>query len=218
MSARSSLHNVALVGLLLAACGKNAPPPPEADPAKVVDVAHKMTLNMPGMAAVRECKPDDYQGVLPLTWRSLLLLANEKPSAEPRDAEWINPVDLDAAPVRALLDSKDTTSKRRAAASILAAKAYLLYKVDVVNAPMALGIKELKTGTVLTRIIRFERDQTPTCIAMLDFQNVQAKTDWAISVSDKQVIDPAVAKALRDDLAAQYVINAPRPTAIPTKK
>jgi hypothetical protein len=218
MSARSSLRNVALVALLATACGKKAPPPREADPTRVAAVAHKITMNMPGIAAVRECKPDDYAGVLPLTWRSLLLLANEKPSAEPRDADWINPVELDAAPVRALLDSTDATSKRRAAASILDAKAYMLYKVDVVNAPMALGIKELKTGTVLTRIIRFERDQTPTCVGMVDFQNDQAKTDWAISVSDKQIIDPAVAKALRDDLAAQYVINAPRPTAIPSKK
>jgi len=217
MSARSSAHKLALA-LALAACGKSAPPPPEADPAKVIDIAHKLEANMPGMATVRDCKPDDYAGALPLTWRSLTQLAGETQSKESRDADWINPPELDAAPVRVLLDSQDVKLKRRAAAEVLGAKSFMLYKVDVVNAPMAVAIKELKTGTVLTRIIRFERDTTPTCVAMLDFQNDPAKSDWAISVSDKPLIDPAVAKALRDDLAAQYVKNAPRATVIPPPK
>ena len=201
----------------MAACGKSAPPAPEADPAKVIDIAKKISMNMPGMSTVPDCKDADYVGTLPVTYRSLVLLAGEVPSVEARDQDWINPVELDATPVRELLEGKDTKRKRRAAAQMLKANAYLLYKVDVVNAPMALGFKELKIGTVLTRVIKFDRAGVATCVGRVEFQNDQAKSDWAISVSDKAVIDPAVAKALRDDLAAQYVKNAPRPAAIPAK-
>lgn len=216
MSGRSSLRSV-LALAALAACGKSAPPAPEADPSKVIDIAKKLEMNMPGMSTVPDCKDADYVGTLPVTYRSVMLLAGETPSVEPRDAEWINPVELDAMPVRALLDGKDAKVKRRAAAEVLAAKAFLMFKVDVVNAPMALGFKELKIGTVLTRVIKFDRAGNPTCVGRVEFQNDQAKSDWAISVSDKAVIDPAVAKALRDDLAAQYVKNAPHPAAIPAK-
>ena len=217
MSGRSSLHSVLAVALV-AACGKSAPPPPEADPAKVIDVAKTLGTNMPGMSTVRNCTDADYPGTVSMTWRSLLLLSGDVPSKEPRDADWINPPELDAMQVRELLEGKDTKVKRRAAAHVLDAKAYLVFKVDVVNAPMALGFKELKIGTVLGRVIRFEKNLTPTCVGMFEFQNDQAKSDWAISVSDKAVIDPAVAKALRDDLAAQYLKNAPQVAAIPPAK
>jgi hypothetical protein len=219
MSGRSSRRSFALLAAVvgLGACGKSAPPPPEADPAKVTDVAKKIAANMPGMSSLPPCKPDDLQNVVPLTYHSVLVLSGDTSSKEPRDADWINPPELDGAAVRTLVDSQDAKAKRRAAAQVLHANAYLLYKVDVVNAPMALGFKELKIGTILTRYIRFGHDLMPTCVSMLDFQNDQAKSDWAISVSDKAVIDPAVAKALRDDLAAQYVKNAPRPTTVPAK-
>jgi hypothetical protein len=84
-----------------------------------------------------------------------------------------------------------------------------VHKVDVVNAPIALGIKELKIGSASARAIRYERNGKPTCVSLVDFTNDRAKSDWAISVSDKTLIDPAVAKAMRDDLAAQYVKRAP---------
>ena len=223
MQVRSSLRSALLLAVGAfggqVACGQKAPPPPEADPAKVTTLAKQLLANMPHMAAVRECKDADYAGTLPMTYRSLTLLAGDTPSREAFDADWVNPTELDAAEVRVLLDSKDPKLKRRAAVPILDAKGgYLVYKVDVVNAPMALGIKELKIGTVLTRVIRFEHDTVATCVGSVDFQNDRKKSDWAIEASDKPGIDPAVVKALQDDLAAQYVKNAPRPLAVPPPK
>jgi hypothetical protein len=202
---------VALASLAsVAACKKPAPPVPEADPAKVAVLAKQLVANMPGMAAVRQCKDADFANTTPLTFRSTLLLAGEAPSTtEPRDAEWINPPQLDGAAIRTLLDSKDTTAKRRAAAEVLASKAFLMFKVDVVNAPMALLVKELKIGTILSRAIRYEANGQPTCVINVDFQNDRAKSDWAISVSDKTLIDPKVAQALREDLADQFLKHAP---------
>jgi hypothetical protein len=218
MSVRSSRRSLALVALAFAAC---KPSVPEADPAKVSALAKKLVTNMPGMAAVRQCTDADYAGVTTLTFRSLLQLSGEAPSEkEPRDAEWINPPALDSASIRGVLDAKDATAKRQAAAQVLKSKAFLLYKVDVVNAPMALLVKELKTGTILSRVIRYEANGQPTCVSNVDFQNDRAKSDWAIEASDQALIDPAVAKALRDDLAAQYLIHAPgqpKPPATPPK-
>ena len=197
MQARSLLLSV------LIACKAKQP---EADPAKVKNLAHQLIVNEPGMAAVRECKDADYANTIPVTWRTLKLLAGDPIGKENREADWINPPQLEAPAFRKVLESKD----RHAAAQILAKNAaYLVHKVDVVNAPIALGIKELKIGSIGARAIRYERDGKPTCVALVDFTNDRAKSDWAISVSDKTLIDPAVAKAMRDDLADQYVKHAP---------
>jgi hypothetical protein len=162
------------------------------------------------MASVRECKDADYANTIPMTWRSLRTIAGDPITKENREADWINPPQLDAPAIRMLLESKDPTMQRRAAATILAKNAaYLVHKVDVVNAPIALGIKELKIGSASARAIRYERNGKPTCVSLVDFTNDRAKSDWAISVSDKTLIDPAVAKAMRDDLADQYVKHAP---------
>jgi hypothetical protein len=183
---------------------------PEADPAKVKNLAHQLIANEPGMSAVRECKDADFANTIPMTWRSLRTIAGDPITKENREADWINPTQLDAPAIRTFLEAKDTTQKRRAAATILAKNAaYLVHKVDVVNAPIALGIKELKIGSASARAIRYERNGKPTCVSLVDFTNDRAKSDWAISVSDKTLIDPAVAKAMRDDLAAQYVKRAP---------
>lgn len=190
-----------LLSLLVACKAKQ----PEADPAKVGALAHKLIANEPGMAAVRECKDADYVNTMPVTWRTLKLLGGDPIGKENREADWINPPQLDAPAFRKVLESKD----RHAAAQVLRANAYLVHKVDVVNAPIALGIKELKIGSIGARAIRYERDGKPTCVALVDFTNDRAKSDWAISVSDKTLIDPAVAKAMRDDLADQYLKNAP---------
>ena len=40
-----------------------------------------------------------------------------------------------------------------------------------------------------------------------------AKSDWAVAHSDHVMIDPEVAQAMRDDLAAQYVKLVPRGVA-----
>src|SRR5690606_4037395 len=110
-----------------------------------------------------------------------------------------------------LLDDKaDQTARRRAAAQVLAAKAFLVHKVDVVNAPIALEIKHLARGTIHARVIRFDTNAKPVCVSQVEFQNDEKKSDWAISVSTKNLIDPEVARLMREDLREQYVKAAPR--------
>lgn len=200
MQARSLLFS------LLIACKAKQP---EADPAKVKNLARQLIQNEPGMAAVRDCKDADYENTQPVTWRTLKLLAGDPIGKENREADWINPPQLEAPGFRTVLESKDKTTQRRAAAQVLRAKAYLVHKVEVVNAPIALGIKELKIGSISARAIRYERNGQPSCVVIVDFQNDRAKSEWAISVSDKTLIDPAVAKAMRDDLVDQYLKHAP---------
>ena len=220
MSGRSSAHSLAGLAWLaacaaLAACGKSdsGPKKPEADPAEVGKLAALMARNVPTPAATRECTPEDLDGGAPMTFRSLMLLANHKLADRPEDAPWVNPTQLEHPAVPTLLDDKaDKTKVRQAAAELLAAPFWIAYKVDHVNAPMALGVKELKLGTVGTRVIRYEKTGVPACVQVFFFQNDKKISDDAITVSDKAAIDPAVAKILRDDLARQYIKLAPRGT------
>src|SRR5687767_9919650 len=92
-----------LLSLLVACKAKQ----PEADPAKVRALAKQLIQNEPGMAAVRECKDTDYANTLPVTWRTLKLLAGDPIGKENREADWINPVQLEVpASFRTILDSK----------------------------------------------------------------------------------------------------------------
>jgi hypothetical protein len=218
MSERSSRRGLAVVlasvvALAAGACGKSGPKKPEADPAEVKKLAAKMLRQVPTPAAVRECTPEDFHGGAPMTWRTLTQLGDGKLPTRPEDEDWINPTGLDAPAARTLLDSKDKTAARQAAAELLAAPFWVVYKVDYVNAPMALGVKELKQGTIGTRIIRYEKTSLPGCVMVWSFQNDQKISDDAIAISDKAAIDPAVAKILRDDLVNQYLKLAPRTTA-----
>ena len=213
MLARSSLLSLAaLVG-----CGHKAHKP-EADPAKVTAFATKLIDNTPVPAAVPECKPEELHAAATVTFRSLEQLTGKKPGTEPEQADWINPPDLDTPAVRTLLDSTDATQKREAAAELLAAPGWIVYRVDLVNAPMAIGVKELKIGTIGARIIHYDKDARPTCATVWNFQNTQAKTDWAISITNKAYVDGAVAKELRDDLTAQYLKLVPRGVPAPAKQ
>jgi hypothetical protein len=220
MSGRSSRRNALALALAcaLAACGKSGPKKPEADPADVKKLADKMAREVPTPAATRDCTPDDLDGGLPMTWRSLVQLSGRTPASRPEDDTWINPTQLDAPPVRTLLDSKDKRAARQAAAELLAAPHWVVYKVDYVNAPMALGIKELKIGTIGTRVIRYEKTGVPLCVLVFNFQNDPKISQDAIDVSDKPVIDPAVAKILREDLTAQWIKQAPRGNAPAMKR
>lgn len=213
MSVRSSVRELAVTGCLaavVASCGKPAAKPPEADPAQAAALAERMVKRMPAPASVRECTPDDFEGATSLTYRSLLLLANQPLSDENYLLPWINPPELDAPAVRTLLDeAADTPAKRQAAAQLLGAKFFVVHRVDVVNAPIALQIKHLARGTIHARALRFETNGTATCVLQVEFQNDQKKSDWAISVSNKSLIDPAVAKAMQDDLREQYLKVAP---------
>jgi predicted small lipoprotein YifL len=211
-SSRRELLVVAVVAAL-GACGKKGPKKPEADPAAVGKRAAKMLRELPTPAAVRDCTDADLAGGITVTGRSLTLLSGEKLASRPEDEAWINPPELDSPAVRTLVDNKDKTAARQAAAEILAAPFLVVYKIDLVNAPMALGVKELKRGTVSTRVIRYDnKSGLPTCVLVFHFQNDQKISDDAIAVSEKAAIDPAVAKILNDDLTAQWIKQAPRGT------
>lgn len=223
MSGRSSRHErlaCAVVALAIAACGKAAPKKPEADPAEVTALAARMAREVPTPAAVRECTPDDLTGGAPMTFRTLMQLGGQPlASDKPEEAEWINPPALDANAARTLLDPAATkTAQRQAAAALLAAPFWVVYKVDLVNAPMALGVRELKIGTVGTRVIRYEKTGLPSCVLVFFFQNDKAVSDLAIEKSDKPQMDPEIARALREDLTAQWIEQAPRGAPAPPAK
>src|SRR5258705_3698751 len=124
MSVRSSRRELAVAVALVitsGACGKKGPKKPEADPAQVAKLAAIMLRNVPTPAAVPDCTDPDFVGAVPITWRSLTVLGGEKVPSRPEDEAWINPPELDAPSIRALLDSKDKTAARQAAAEVLAA-------------------------------------------------------------------------------------------------
>ena len=210
MSGRSFLRELVAIAVV-AACGKSGPPVPEADPVTVKQLAAKMMRELPTPAATRDCVPGDLVGGATLTFRTLQLLAGEKLTDKPENADWINVAELDVPAARTLVaDAKNAKAARQAAAQLMAAPFWVVYKVDLVNAPMALGVKELKIGSVGTRVVRYEKTGLPSCVTVFIFENTRTVAEEAIAQSDRATIDPAVAKRLRDDLAAQYVKLAPR--------
>jgi hypothetical protein len=209
MSGRSSRRDLIAVLVLAAACGKHVRKP-EVDPARVKTHAHQVANNLPAPAAVPQCKDADLAGGATMTFRTVLELAGDPIEQGPEHADWINPPALDAPAARVLLDpAAADTAKRQAAAELEAAPFWLVYHVDLVDAPLALGVKELKIGTVGTTVLRFDRTAHPTCMMAFYFQNSKEKSDWGIEKSDRAAVDPAVAQALRDDLSAQFVKLAP---------
>jgi hypothetical protein len=211
MSERSSLHKLVVAAALVSgACGGKKANAPEADPAVAKDVATRLLGAMPSPSATRECTDADVMGVPSITYRSLLSLAGRPtPDTEATLKPWVNPPELDAPAVRTLLDaSANETAKRRAAAQLERAKAVIIYRIDYVNAPLALAVKHPIRGTVHARTIRFDNGR-PTCVALVSFQEDKEKSDWAIARSDKPIVDPEVAKALQDDLTVQWLAVAP---------
>jgi hypothetical protein len=200
---------------VLLACGKKPAPTPKptADPGKVRALAAQMIHNTPAIAAVPVCSDGDFTGATTVTSRSLELLAQQQVPKDPEHAEWIHPPQLEAPAVRAFL----ATPTPELAAELLAANKWMVYRVEMVNAPIALGEKELKIGTVGTRIIVYDKTGMATCARVFNFQNDKAKSDWAIKNADHIVIPPEVSKAMRDDLAEQFVKLAPKPAPAPAK-
>jgi hypothetical protein len=200
--------------LLLAgvACSDACSHPPEADPARFLAIADRMVNDVPAPAAVPACKPEELVGI-PMTRRTLLLLDHRELDKSTELADWINPTDLDAPAAHVLVDSTaDETARRRAAAELLLAPAYLIYRVDMVAAPMAMGVRDLKIGTIGGRLIRYDKGGIPTCVVLFTFQDDKDKSDQAIARSRAAaVVDPTIAKAMRDDLHEQYLKHAPRP-------
>lgn len=202
MSARSSLRSV-LPLVLLAACSSKKGAP-EADPARVKALAKTMIANTPAPAGAPACKVEQFNGP-GITSRSLILLAeNEMPKAAER-ADWINPPELDAPAVRAFLEAKDDTAKREAAAAVLALKSIIVWRPETIGVPLAIGYKELKRGAVSVRAIGYDAAGNVTCVAVFSFKNDKAVSDWAMEKSDKADVDPAIVKALQQDLRQQLL-------------
>ena len=200
MSGRSSRRSVALAGVLaLAACGKSAP---EADPDKVRALADRLLRIMPPLAGVRACVEADYE--LPaISLVTAIELAKETMPDRPEFERWINPPEIDAPAFRTVLESKDQTQRRRAAHQLLGAKGYIVYRVDMVNVPLALEIKELKRGAVGVRAVGIDKQDRVFCVRNFIVQNDKEKSEWAMKMTTLPTVDPMVAKALRDDLTFQ---------------
>lgn len=205
MSARSFARNgsLLLVALpfALAACGKKKP---EADPAKVSALAKIIANNPPPFAGVRPCAAADFQQPS-MSQPTLLRLAKEEVPATHERVGWINPPELDAPYARVLVDSTDEKLRRQAAAEFLAVKAFMVFRVDMVDVPLALEIKELKRGAVGIRAIGYDAKGELTCVKQFTVQNDKEKSEWAMKTTDKARVDPAVAQALRDDLKVQLL-------------
>jgi uncharacterized membrane protein YbaN (DUF454 family) len=195
--------------LALAGCGKKAKAP-EADPAQVTTIAKQMVKSFPGPGA-KECDGKDVVGGATFTATTFFTIAGSTfDKAKPEYQEYVNPHELDSPAARTLVDDKATPQqKRQAAAELLSAPFYLVYHVDLVNAPMALAVKELKRGTVGARAVRFDKQGMAQCVRVFYFQNDKALNEEMIKKSDKAVIDPAVAQALRDDLRVQMLKRVP---------
>ena len=201
MLARSSVRDlaVALVAMAAAACNSNHKP--EADPGRLVPLVKTIDKNTPTPGAAPDCTPDQMIGGATMTQVSLLKIEGEPANPGPEREDWINPSELDSPAVREVIDpATDETTKRQAAYELLSAPFYLIYRIDIVDAPMAIGVKDLKRGTVGARVLRYDREGELVCIKVLTFQNSLAKSDWAILKSNLAVMDPKVSAALRDDL------------------
>jgi hypothetical protein len=201
MSARSFAHSSFVLVLAVTACGSKKP---EADPAKVQVLAKTMATAAVPFAGLRACAPADFQQPS-MSQPTLLRLAGEEVPTTAERVGWMNPPELDAPYARTLVESTDEKQRRQAAAEFLAAKQYIVFRVDLLDVPLALEFKELKRGAVGIRAIGFDRAGEPVCVKQFTVQNDKEKSEWAMKTSNKAVVDPAVAQVLRDDLKVQLL-------------
>lgn len=204
MSARSSVRDLAIAAAALAtACTTHKP---EADPKRLVPIMKAMDKNTPAPGGAPVCKPEQMVGGATMTQVTLLKISGDPANPGPEREDWINPPELDVPAARELIDpAASETTKRQAAYELLSAPFFLVYRIDIVDAPMALGVKDLKRGTVGSRVLRFDRKGDIECVKVLTFQSSREKSDWAILKSNLPAIDPKVAEALRDDLRDQLL-------------
>ena len=206
MLARSSVRDLAVALAAVAAAACNSNHKPEADPARLVPLVKTIDKNTPTPGAAPDCTPDQMIGGATMTQVSLLKIEGEPANPGPEREDWINPTELDSPAVREVIDpATDETVKRQAAYELLSAPFYLIYRIDIVDAPMAIGLKDLKRGTVGARVLRYDHEGELVCIKVLTFQNSLAKSDWAILKSNLAVMDPKVSAALRDDLRSELL-------------
>jgi hypothetical protein len=211
-----------LLAVLAACSGKKKLP--EADPAQVVAALKQAVKSFPG-PGMTACKDHEVVGGATMTAVTFFHITGfDYKEAKPEYQAYVNPPELDSPAARVLADAKASPqAKRQAAAELLAAPFYLIYHVDLVNAPMALQVKELKRGTVNARAIRFDKQGNVVCVRVFAWQNDKAVSDSAIKRSNKAQIDPAIAKELQDDLRVQYlervkVLSLPQAKAEPMER
>jgi len=224
MSARSSARELAsllvAVGVTLGVgagagpgCGSKSP---QGDPAAFSALARTMIKNVP-VPGVAECPGAEIIGGATMTMRTLLQIARQPFEDTPGRRDFVNPPELDVPAARVLADDKaGDAARRRAAGELAAAPFYLVYFVDHVDVPMALGIKELKRGIAGGRALKYDKQGNFVCARVFVWMNDKKVSEDAIAKSDKPVIDPAIAKLLRDDLTAQLLkrisaLGAPPP-------
>lgn len=219
MSARSSLPKLAallgatLATACLAGCGKKVP---EADPAPFVALANTMIKNVP-VPGAPECTGEQVLGGATMTLRTLLQMAKHSIADRPEREEFVNPPELDSPAARVLADEKASErDRRRAAAELATAPFYLVYLIDHIDVPMALGVKELKRGVAGGRALKYDKAGNLQCVRVFLWQNDKQLSDAAIAKSNKAVMDPAISKQLRDDLREQLLkriaaLGAPPP-------
>lgn len=191
-------------GLTAAACSTSHKP--EADPARLVPIMQAMDRNTPAPGGAPDCAPDQMIGGATLTQVTLLKIASEPANPGPTREDWINPAELDSPAARELIDPAiDETTRRQAAYELLSAPFYLVYRIDIVDAPMALGVKDLKRGTVGARTLRYDREGNIVCVKVMTFQNTLKTSDWAILKSNLALMDPKIVAVLKDDLRDQLL-------------
>jgi len=200
MSARSFARDLGVLTCVAAAACSTGHKP-EADPARVAALMKTVDKNTPGPGDVPDCTPEQMIGGATLTQVTVLKLAEVPATPGFEREDWLNPPELDSPAARELIDPNiDETTKRRAAYELLSAPFILVYRIDLVDAPMAVGIKDLRRGVIGMRAIRYDPKGKCECVKVLTFQQSLDKSDWAIVKSNLTVMDPKVAKALRDDL------------------
>lgn len=191
--------------MLLAACGKGGAKGPDGDPAAVTALAKRMIDNTPAPAGVPACTPAQLVGTQ-LTARTLIQLAGNQMPDKPERTDWINPPELDDPAARTLVDpATDPDAKRGAAGALLAAKQFVIIRPEMVNVPLAIGVKELKRGAVGLRALVYDGKGNPTCITVFNVQNDKDVSEWAMDQTDKALVDPAISKALQQDLKKQLL-------------
>lgn len=220
MSARSSarelaslLAAVAVAASASAGCGSKGP---QGDPAAFAALAKTMIQNVP-VPGAPECTGEQILGGATITLLTLLKIAKHPFEDQPGRRDFVNPPELDAPAARVLIDGKASEAdRRRAAGELAAAPFYLVYMIDQVDVPMALGIKELKRGVAGGRALKYDKKGNLVCVRVFVWLNDKKVSDDAIAKSNKALIDPEVAKTLREDLTAQLLkriaaLGAPPP-------
>jgi len=188
----------------LAACSSQHKP--EANPERLKPILKAMDHNTPTPGGAPTCRGDQMIGGATMTQVTLLKIAGEPANPGPEREDWINPAELDSPAARELIDpALDESTRWQAAYELLGAPFYLVYRIDLVDAPMALGVKDLKRGTIGARALRYDRNGNIVCLRLLQFQSSRDKSDWAILKSNLPVMDPKIAEALRADLRDQLL-------------